>query len=301
MEIGKKDISIAENFENATNSAKKKIIIIDDFENKDIEVFSSISKKVPHGEVVEKFLLEDLPEGYEVERCNVGSRNIGISDKKIYECFEKTAAKVSKGEKIEAVNLSIGNDFSFDAISEKLGTKITPENLAENKEKVKSCIINDNKEIAKLLTSIEKVANQGVKVYTSAGNSKNSFFNTFSLLDRVKTVGAKDITGRAAEFSANNSLVTNWEQGVFQIKATSTEDRKIGCDTTGNGAAGFDPPLTNLLMLGSESPNICSQRPITGTSYSTPKALINDIKPQKRTGFARLLTETENRLNKANQ
>src|SRR6185437_3062587 len=61
----------------------------------------------------------------------------------------------------------------------------------------------------------------GVPVFIAAGNSGFREVNIYSLFPDVHSVGAMDLNGEKADYSADNSTVTIWRRGSIRTYAVS--------------------------------------------------------------------------------
>lgn len=258
-------------------NAPKNIAIIDDFTNKTEFIDNDDWGDVAHGQLIKKIIKEGLPDAkirpFEI-RTNINGTTSG---KEINKVLDEVIMAIDSGEKFDAINISLESTLPLKEVSKQLGKQITPENLKENRELVKNLIlkinnINGDSQIKRQFEKLEKITAKGVPVYIAASNGGKSNFNPYSLAKGVKTVGSLDKKGAKANFSADNSLITNWEPGVFGLTTLKDKNNKIGYDITDDGTIDVYPEqLTSPKEIYQDSG-------IEGTSYSTPKAIVRDLK-----------------------
>ena len=89
-----------------------------------------------------------------------------------------------------------------------------------------------------------------------------------SLIENSITVGSLDKYGEPAYYSANNSLVSRWEKDSIKVKNTK------GGYTVDTGFGRFFVDKNNTTGLF----HLPRFKNIKGTSFSTPRALVEDMK-----------------------
>lgn len=255
----------------------KKIAMIDNFSNDIVPIINDDAPDVSHGEVVKRLLKEGLPTA-EIECFPVrfDSDNV-IPPEESTNALLGVLSQINKGEKFDAVNFSIGKPISYTELSKELGVDITPQNLAQNKALIKQFIFSKKDDIEapyfkSKIETIEKIISKGVPVYVPAGNFENESFNVYSLANGVKTVSALDADGQKELSCADNSTVTNWAQGVFSIHKLKDSNGQVGYDYTEDGTIDLYKD-TNPLSIDQ-----IPAEEIWGTSFATPKAIVNDLK-----------------------
>lgn len=181
-----------------------------------------------------------------------------------------------KGVKYDALNLSEDISLPFATLSTVTGKKITPENISQYKAEIENLILSDDSgamgDLRGILQKLDKISSHGVKIYISAGNEGKNNFNLLSLAKNVKSVGALDRWGSKASYSADNSLVNSWACGSSDVKKIKDSKGKIGFDFTGDGSVDV---YETEIFFPSKKPNPYG---LYGTSYSSPRALANDLK-----------------------
>jgi len=171
------------------------------------------------------------------------------------------------------------SDYDFDMLSISLRKKITPDNIKQNKSEIKNWFntaAGGEKEvkIRDIIAKLDEISSRGVKIYISAGNKDNSHlngFNLFSLVNNARVVGALDANKKKDKLSANDSLITNWETGVFKIRKFRDKNGKFGFDYTGDGTIDiYEDRTTSSKKIPRPS--------LFGTSFATPKVLAGENK-----------------------
>lgn len=249
----------------------------------------------------------------------------GYHERAVYIALRKLEKAMEKGEIPEGINLSLGWSMNFDTFSthldeiknalehsfetknmsipeyfSELPEKITPENIAENKQNIKKLIkdfysnyknellenhktnlkngVTDTpmEDIAlytpfyiwlhENITQIEKFSKEKNILFTlAAGNDGKNNFNILSLADNIVTVGAINKKGNIAEWSADNSLIDKFSAGKFVYKPVDnlTPDIK---DKKGL------KDMINTIMQGK------AFEVVIGTSLSAPYELMMRLK-----------------------
>lgn len=235
---------------------------------------------ITHGQIVRRFIEEGLPEA-KIKQFNTKSSYGTALTKSINTQLGVVLEDLTKkGEKYDALNLSKDISIPFSTISAVMHKKITSENISKYREEIENLILSDNSgsmgDLRGILQKLDKISSYGVKIYISAGNEGKDNFNLLSLAKDVKNVGALDRWGSKASYSADNSLVNNWACGSSDVKKIKDSKGKIGFDFTEDGTV--DVYETELLFP-SKKPNPYG---LYGTSYSSPKALVSDLKKSKK-------------------
>ncbi len=256
----------------AKNDKTMRIAIIDDFTNKSVFIDNDNNPDISHGQLVKRFIQEGLPNA-QIESLDMNSpHNISTQ-------LDYILTNIKNGQKYDAINLSAGNDANIELLSQILDEKITPENLAKNKELIRNWYYSigddcDNKDLVEIKESIQKlseIASCGVPIYVAAGRNDKKTFNVMTLADNVNTVGALNSQGEKTEQLKDNSLINKWELGVFEIKKVKDKDNKKGFDFTGDGSIDVYNDETSSL-LKTRNTQIMS-----GTSISAPRVLVKDL------------------------
>lgn len=268
-------------FSNPNYKKKPHIAIIDDVLLNKVYIDYDRTPDIEHGKVVERFIKEGIPDS-NVDWFYVFEPSL-VKD--IDENLKKILLRMHDGEQFDAINMSLSCDTSYQWLSEKMGISITPQNLAQKSTEIKTWL-SDLKNLdsmdsesrkniyngMKTISKLNKLSSNGVKIYTAAGNSKDTF-NLYSLADNINVVGAVDENGKDIGCFSNNSLVTRKEKGIFKIQRVTDNESK-GFDFTEDGSVDILDDETTALI---KSP----KQFICGTSFSTPLALVEDFKAKK--------------------
>lgn len=261
-----------------TNAKVRHIAVIDDFTNKSLFIDADFSPDISHGEAVTRFIKEGLPNSQIETFDTKSSKNSEVG---IIKCLDELLKRIDRGEKYDALNLSFSKDLDIKSLSPFLNKKITAKNLNQHKTEIKQWIDSSNldkeaKEIREIIHKLDRIESKGVKIYTIAGNEGTNNFNMFSLVNNVNTIGARDFNNKnKANFSADNSLVTGWETGEFQIRKLKNTKGNWGFDYTDDGTIDiYSDKTTSFIKMSNPFG-------LNGTSFSTPKALVKDIKKKK--------------------
>lgn len=252
----------------------KRIAVIDDFTNNSVFIDDDFLPDIPHGAVVARFIREGLPNA-KIEPFDISNDKNRSSGTKI--ALDKILTDIDKGVKYDALNLSSGYGFDFGMLSASLRKIITPVNIKEHKEEVKNWfnaadVGKKEADVRDIIAKLEKLSSRGVKIYVSAGNNENSHpndFNMFTLANGVKSVGALDSHRRKSKLSVKDSLITNWETGVFKIRKMRDKNGQMGFDYTGDGTV-------DIYIEQTTSQKKKPQDFLAGTSFAAPKVLVKD-------------------------
>lgn len=252
-----------------------KLLVVDCFEVGTVNINNDDTPDIPHGEVVSKLLEENLPNA-DVYKRNVDFTNEGVSafTEKLDTLF---SGILKRGEKFDAINMSLGSDISFKTLSELLGFEITPDNIARLKGRVRDSlatskyIVNGDPFylIAKLLNKMDSVALNGSKIYVAAGNEGSTSLNLLSLANGMEVVGACDEFATPKDYSADNSIITRYARDEFPVEAT-----KDGFDITMDGKTDFKFEQMAFPWFATKQPR---EIPLHGTSFAAPNAIIEDL------------------------
>lgn len=259
-----------------SKNSHKTVAIVDNFEAITEDIDGDGIPDVSHGEVVENFLRSANPD-VEVIRYDVSEnkKTKGGSAKKIKKSFEDIAKRIKNGEKIDGVNLSMGNTEKISTLNRWIKGKINNNNIDKKEDAIRDSLYWKMNGIESTLESIEKVTAEGVPVYTGAGNDGAEYYNTFGLAKGVTQVGSTTQSGNPYLNSGDNSDVKRWEQGVYNVKAIQDKSGKVlGYDYTGDGKIDLS------VERGSNKnydPKKMGWKDIMGTSFASPKALGEDI------------------------
>lgn len=211
--------------------------------------------------------------------------------------------------KIDAVNLSLSYNATIDSLADVTGLPLTRDNLAKYRPQIAAWLRPPQKkngrynaqELDKYMDKMEKnglpieaagqfeqledITKKGIPVFVSGGNATSIGVNLLGFANGVKTVGALDRNGHKAPYSANNSLITIWEQGDYPVKQViDAHGNILGYNITGgikleiplNQTTGR-PPFKPLLITKNKASISSSEKPTPkivgdakGTSFAAP-------------------------------
>ncbi len=190
-----------------------------------------------HGEIIAK---SNEANGFNVFRLETGSSNASFGDK--LEAIEK---KVNSGElplgKGDAINISLGpadakihQDLTVKQAGEFFGLPLTPENLAENKDKLldkvreKAEATDDQglkgglNEILRSNGAIKRLQDKGINVIHAAGNEGPETF-TIQFMNANTQLGSQKPDGEFDGFSATHSLLQKGADGVIGVTSQAPD------------------------------------------------------------------------------
>lgn len=258
----------------------KNILVIDDFHEENVNVDLDFFPDAPHGYITSKIIENGLPDS-NVKKIDIPMGN-GFYEKSKdkHAIFGPIFDDIKEGKNYDAVNLSIGVPMPFEEFSKQTGIQVDKESLKSKVREIKDYLIkNPNKSlynktqdsvkigsVVNFIDDLDSISSKGAKIYVAAGNSGKENFNMISLIDNSVSVGAVDYMGGKAVYSADNSLVTRWVNDVLQVKNTDK-----GYNFTGGDGTDIEYEYTTSLF---RLPGFSLQ----GTSYSAPKALVEDMK-----------------------
>lgn len=275
----KQEIKVVDRLVNKSELVQKNvknIWVIDNFQYPAVDVNGDLLADVSHGFVTSSIIEKGLP------FANVFKKNIfqkashDSVAKRLDLVLDSALHKIKKGEKIDAINLSMGYSVPYESLSIEMGMKLTPENIKEHSKAVKSIMkkrrsfrikTEPMKRLAKVLDKMDSLSAKGVKIYIASGNSYDLKFNLLTLADDVVSVGALTKRGKKACYSDRNSIINRWEKGVVSPKRAGN-----GFDITGDGIADVKKNETTALFrinwpwLGFD-----------GTSFASPRAIVKDL------------------------
>ncbi len=219
--------------------------VVDNFDSDNVIAKSS------HGEVIEA-IIKSLCPGSNVRREPVPIlKNGKVATAEVISKIEGLQRAIKQGQQIDGVNLSVGSSLNYGDKSELLqkqtvqnasGSKhlsatkllkkeVNPENLVDYKAELRGQLPMLDQ---KLMKAIEGVTALGVPVYLAAGNDGVNYFSPTSFANGAVVVGATDAKGHKQSYSADNSLVSEWAQGTYNVEAIKDDRGKVlGFNLTG--------------------------------------------------------------------
>lgn len=208
-------------------------------------------------------IAQDEANGLKVIAIEIPSQKAySIEIEKLAEKINQAADLIDKGENVDAVSISISKDVKISLLADFMNIKFDSANIHKYKEQIREWLLNpkistkvsgimeyqqpgsttamtkDFLKVAQVIKAIERISNSGknIPVFLSAGNEGEEFLNLFSLAKNVKAIGATDYNGNLADFSADNTLMSDFEQGIFNVSTVYNKNHKLaGYDITGNG------------------------------------------------------------------
>ncbi|MEI8388677.1 MAG: S8 family serine peptidase [bacterium] len=293
------------------------VVVFDIYGDKSIPVDSyDLTPDMTHGEAVGTYIKAQCPSANIIKRGKLtpnteqetieklenaktllykGSEEekllFGEDAKKIIEnpdeimCFDATIAlkelakSVVRGEKIDAVNLSMGESVRINNLAKVTGLPLTKENLSQYKNEIRKWFKNNKlpeiKSCNDRMESIEKITSGGIPFYVAAGNEGVNSVNLYSFAKGVTTVGAlKEDRKTKTGYTVDNSLVSQWEQGDYPIDEVKDKNGKlIGYDINGDKKSEIlaKDTSSNKSFLSLLTAFIINKA--QGTSFATPTAL----------------------------
>lgn len=259
----------------------KNILVLDNFTTPAISLDMDRVSDISHGNVVSQIIENGLP-NTNVEKMDFKTRTPDENqDQKVQELMNIFYDTKQGKKKYEAINISIGPLTKFKTLSEKTKQAINPKNLASKTREIKDYFLerryqqtnNDEDELLRNATNImdalDSISSTGTKIYVAAGNHGTKEFNFFSLIDNAIVVGALDNENQKAIYTTDNTTVNRWKNGSLEIKKVGN-----GLTWTNNETPDIEGEnLSNAFQI----PAIFA---IRGTSFASPKALVEDIKKE---------------------
>ena len=257
----------------------KNIVILDNFKNTNVCIDYDVIPDVPHGFVVSKIIENGLPDS-NIKKINVPTgKNFYESDNR-KNIIKPLLNDIKNGKKYDAMNISMGIPISFQKFSYQTGINVTAENLSSKVREIKDYLIkHPNKSLYNgktdsikigptidFIDGLDSISSKVTRIYIGAGNSGKNSFNLLSLVDNSISVGSLNSQNKKSFYSANNSLVKNWQNDRVPIKRTSDGFNLSGGDKTD---IEFDK-TTGLLKIPASTKS--------GTSFAAPRALVKDLK-----------------------
>lgn len=227
------------------------VAVVDPFgknEAKDIDIDGDLKPDVNHNNLVCAYLKGDNP--------NIVIRQYGSEIKQEIDQLKKD---IDTGV-IDYMCVPEAVYVEYKGISRILGKKITPKNVAQNKEAIKTIKLSDPSNEYYEKTVLKTAQEKGIPIFTGSGNNnqKVEAYNFTSLYSI--TVGGTDKKGKNIEI--DNSDVDIYAQARF-----TTKPLKDGIDVNEDGISDFSYKEV------SAPKDKAKPVKIKGTSFSTPTAL----------------------------
>ncbi len=193
------------------------VLVVDNFAGDktsgqpDVDLNGDGTYDVLHGDFVAKIIEYD---GHQVVKAQTP---VVVVD--LLAILQPYLNKIKSGElKISRINFSQGFVVTFDMINQVLGLPIDTvnyNNVYEKRAQVLPALAATypSFHLMELAHAFQELEKLGVPVFAAAGNSTFREVNVYSLLPDVHTVGALNLKGEKASYSADNSTVTIWRRG----------------------------------------------------------------------------------------
>jgi len=291
--------SLFENLINFTGSTIKKfsaplVAIISNFDQKVIDIDGDNIPDLSHGDTISRIVKSFYPDikiqELKIKNNKDGSFNMTEPILRLKEL----ANAIDNEEKIDAVNISLGQEIEINTLRECTGLPLDRENLKDYKTQIRNWLKNPSipfapkaildlqhpgksdrliqefKVFNQAIEAIEQITNKGIPVYISAGNEGSEYFNILALAERSIPIGAQDSKGIKESFSADNSLINRFEQGIYNISPiTDKNNLTTNYDLTGDNK----PEVFSNEVSGGES----KVKPYIGKQLNSVLAQEDDI------------------------
>ncbi|EKE02786.1 MAG: hypothetical protein ACD_20C00331G0002 [uncultured bacterium] len=255
-----KDKSAIVQLTNFITHKKPNVVVVDDYKTKIMDIDGDGISDISHGKMVKTTIKSTHPNA-KIINVNVADEKGEIQGLKIIRTFLETAKRIDKGERVDAINVSIARSFNIDKLAEITGLPLTKGNISNYRNDIRKSIqdfvktfpekikknpqLKENKSLLAdykdmksfdlLFRSIEKVNNKGVKVYIAGGNDGADYVNVYNLADGTINVGAINAIGKKTPYSADNQFITRYVQGSFNSTPVEKNNILKGYDITGSG------------------------------------------------------------------
>lgn len=259
------------------------VLVIDTFSGNptnsaDIDLNGDGTYDIHHGEFVSRLIELN---GQRVIREVIGTP---VFSYELLEVLNSYADRLERGElRLSWINFSQGFTVEISLLNALIGAKdeVTEKNVHLYARRVLEELwtTRPKLKLKELDTVFKRLEALGVPVFVAAANSGFKEVNLYSLFPNVLSVGAIDLNGGKAPYSADNSAVTLWRQG--SIKSYSTSE---GIDVNGDGIADFSlftPEISESLL------NSFKGKPASRVTSQVPKE-VDDMNDNNRTQFFEL-------------
>ncbi|MEW5819250.1 MAG: hypothetical protein AB1782_03595 [Cyanobacteriota bacterium] len=259
----------------------QRIVVLDNFQNKMIDIDGDNIDDLSHGEVVEKYILANNPSA-EIVRMEIKADEQGKFRVEDYtRQMNALADRIEAGEHFDAVNISLAREIDLSN-----NKKITPGNVKDNEVNIRQNYLasGDNApEIDQMtrdyIKATERVTALGPKVYIAAGNKFNDGYNMFGLAQGTTQVGT--ISTEGDTILARNSDIERYEQGQYYVDPVFQYD-KLGNESIAGYDINEDGHIdVNPQELSSKG-KLENYTSLTGSSFSTPTAVGKDTDPIRK-------------------
>ena len=231
--------------------------------------------RIPHGKIVSKIMTEGLE-----DKIGVLALDARPKDKSswtaIKEAIEEIVKLKKEGHDIKALNLSLGEDISYNDISIKMKKTIMKKNIQDCKNDILNYLKNsqnkEENEIYKAIQAINKLVDDGVEIYKASGNNGTDGFDLLALSKVQHIVGADDY-----EF-ATKCFANETAKGVYKFKMIY--DKVGNFKSAISDGLNFDIKDTTKVSKPNFIRKLFKEKEISinGTSFSCPAKLNKDLK-----------------------
>lgn len=225
-----------------------------------------------HGDIVQiiashpRFIFLQYPLGY--------TRRPLLS---IYRQLKQIRAN-SEQLRVDALILS----WESSTLISTFGQTLNPEHLTAYKQQIEQWGESESvwKETADIIAELERLSQQGIRVYTIAGNGGKNMVNTFSFAQGVITVGATE--KELAHFVSDNALVDIYANAAYQpVRIDDKNGLPLGYDLNNDHC--IDIPVRKLTGYteGQVFLSKKSWQVLKGSSFAAPAALKRALVPDE--------------------
>lgn len=235
----KADVAAAKDSDNKQDN--RSVFVVDNFDRKEVDIDGDNQPDATHGEVLARGFEN---QNFNVDRVPIDRTGISGALNKLDQSFENGDKSFKKGD---VVNLSVGspNDPSFSELSEMVGFKVTPENLASKRGDIFGALekLPPESRVQEMLATnnaITSLQDKGLEVVHAAGNTGKDSVSV-GFLNANHQLSGTDAKGQVQPWSGDNSL-TKPAQGVLGISEVKNDDGSLaGFDVGRDGTVDFKP------------------------------------------------------------
>ncbi len=192
------------------NIRPKKIVVIDEegFTNDDTQHTMS-NNLIGHGFLVSLIAKRTNPIA-NVETMIINKDTKDITEENLIAALKKVLKRLKRGEKIDAINISLGSLLSLDRefckTQDSYTIQRTLDKIAKNDKDKKNA-----QEYTKLKELLDKIGRYGTRILISAGNSGDLSYNIFCTGRYTEPVAGLGNDGRVSENSSSRRLAIHYE------------------------------------------------------------------------------------------
>lgn len=247
-------------------AVKAPVLVIDTFAGHasneiNIDIDGDGSYDVHHGDFVAKLIELN---GQQTLKLVIPTP---VFSPKLLEVLTETADKIEQGFlRIAWINFSQGFTVEIDSLNGLLGQRnlVNERNVHDYGRRVLEKLWTSKPKLMlrELNEAFLRLERLGVPVVVAAANSGYREVNLYSLFPNVISVGAIDLAGKKASYSADNSAVTVWRRGDVLSYAVAG-----GADLNGDGLMDLPiitpavPKAVLEMLVGKHAPTLAKQVP----------------------------------------